>query len=794
MLTVKTFDELRDSEWGQAGGKAGTLARLYQSGFPVPAGFVILPEAFSDDELQVESWRTIREQLVTLRNGDNQTPLAVRSSALAEDSAQASFAGEFETVLGVTSDEQVRQAIDRVRKSRHSARVESYSQAQGLELNHSLAVIVQRQVLAEYSGILFTADPVSGSRARMPGNFIYGLGDRLVSGEASGQEFSFTRPQGKYEGPEELLPFCKHLFRLALRLERELESPQDIEWAVANRKLYLLQSRPITTLNSVDLSKGTWNASLTGDFLWSNVNFGEAVTEVMTPFSWSVLRFILKDWMNLAGYHPVGNICGRPYLNVSLFATALSALGKSRADLLASMESTLYMQLPSDFEIPLIPLSRRELLSSLPGLLKIQLRQQLGIKKLAAYLDTNPGWCDQMRSRIRAANSQSELLSLWQNEIRPHVLESVWIVLGSVNHATDYTMQLLRDLTPLNGAEDARLLISSLSSRPGREHLSGQLLSLGPLMGLAKVASGELDRAVYLEMYGHRGPNEFELSHPRPAEDSEWLDRQLTQFDVSQVDVDQMLAEQSERFEAAWRRLHESHPRQAAKLKSRIDEVVPRSHFREAARSEYVRDRWVVRTLAVRAGQLLDLEEDVFFLTLQELLEALSGDPSAFQFLPARKETYARYSALPLYPSIIRGRFDAIQWAADPQRRSDIYDTTATVFSTDDLGKLNKIITGAAGSAGRVEGLVRCLESTEEGEILEPGEVLVTVQTDIAWTLIFPRAVAIVTDVGAPLSHAAIVARELGIPAVVGCGDATMQLKTGDRVLVDGSRGVVEIL
>jgi pyruvate,water dikinase len=295
-------------------------------------------------------------------------------------------------------------------------------------------------------------------------------------------------------------------------------------------------------------------------------------------------------------------------------------------------------------------------------------------------------------------------------------------------------------------------------------------------------------------MYGHRGPNEFELSHPRPAEDPDWLDRQLAQFDDSQVDVDQMLAEQRERFEAAWRRLRESHPRQAAKLKGRIDEVVPRSHFREAARSEYIRDRWVVRTLAVRAGQLLDLEEDVFFLTLQELLEALSGDPSAFQFLPARKETYARFSALPPYPSIIRGRFDAFQWAADPQRRSDIYDTTASSEPDAEFAGSSQTITGAAGSAGRAEGVVRRLDSAEQGELLQPGEILVTVQTDIAWTLLFPRAAAIVTDVGAPLSHAAIVARELGIPAVVGCGDATMRLNTGDRIRVDGSRGVVEIL
>jgi pyruvate,water dikinase len=110
------------------------------------------------------------------------------------------------------------------------------------------------------------------------------------------------------------------------------------------------------------------------------------------------------------------------------------------------------------------------------------------------------------------------------------------------------------------------------------------------------------------------------------------------------------------------------------------------------------------------------------------------------------------------------------------------------------LADRSRVITGAPGSAGQVEGLVRYLKSAEDGANLQEGEILVTTQTDIAWTLLFPRAAAIVTDVGAPLSHAAIVARELGIPAVVGCGDATMRLKTGDRVRVNGGRGVVEIL
>ena len=235
-------------------------------------------------------------------------------------------------------------------------------------------------------------------------------------------------------------------------------------------------------------------------------------------------------------------------------------------------------------------------------------------------------------------------------------------------------------------------------------------------------------------------------------------------------------------------------PKQAKKIQRRINEVVPRSHLREAARSEYVRDRWVVRTFGVRVGELGGMGDDVFFLTLQEVLNLLAGDRSSTKYIPARVETHSRYGALPPYPSVIRGRFDPFQWAAEKHRRSDFYNASTPVETIETLKDRGRLITGAAGSAGTVEGLVCRLDSPEQGENLQKGEILVTTQTDIAWTLLFPRAAAIVTDVGAPLSHAAIVARELGIPAVVGCGDATMRLKTGDRVRVDGGQGVVEIL
>jgi pyruvate,water dikinase len=229
-------------------------------------------------------------------------------------------------------------------------------------------------------------------------------------------------------------------------------------------------------------------------------------------------------------------------------------------------------------------------------------------------------------------------------------------------------------------------------------------------------------------------------------------------------------------------------------MRRRIDEVAPRARLRETARSEYARDRWLVRDLALRAGELTGLGDGVFFQTVAEMLAILRGDEGARGAITARRRTYEGYKALPPYPPIICGRFDPFEWAADPERRSDIAGSCAPAPSPAADRDRPGPITGSPGSAGRVEGVVRLLDRLEDGDQLQRGEILVTAQTNIGWTFLFPRAAAVVTDVGAPLCHAAIVARELGVPAVVGCGDATMQLRTGDRVRVDGGRGLVEIL
>jgi phosphohistidine swiveling domain-containing protein len=202
----------------------------------------------------------------------------------------------------------------------------------------------------------------------------------------------------------------------------------------------------------------------------------------------------------------------------------------------------------------------------------------------------------------------------------------------------------------------------------------------------------------------------------------------------------------------------------------------------------------VARTWVLRAGELSGIGDGAFFLTLEELLDLLAGRDAPTATIPARRQTYERYKALPPYPLVIRGRFDPFRWAADPNRRGDVFDSHGLLPKLALQSPRENVILGMPGSAGQVEGMVRRLDSADEGDTLERGEILVTSQTNVGWTLFFPRAAAIVTDIGAPLSHAAIVARELGIPAVVNCGDATMRLRTGDRVRVDGGLGEVEIL
>jgi len=408
-------------------------------------------------------------------------------------------------------------------------------------------------------------------------------------------------------------------------------------------------------------------------------------------------------------------------------------------------------------------------------------------KKIPQFVAENPQWCALTSQRIRQMENRAELAALFLDEIVPYSLHAFYLANAG---ATDLPNRLESELRELVGADDANALLSNLSG------LSSPLESLGPVTGLGKVARGEMSRDAYLQAYGHRGVNEAEYAWPRPLEDPAWLDRQLAQFAKAPVDIEALMAGQQAAYAAAWERFCERfsarHPRKIQSMRQRLAKAAQAARQREAVRSEATRSAIVIRAFALRAGELTGVGEDLFFLTIDEVLSLLAGDDAACRFIPARKETYERTRALPPYPTIIVGRFDPFQWAADPNRRSDIYNANAPAVAVGtDAGEP---ITGFAGALGIVEGTVRCLDRLEDSDQFRAGEILVTRLTNIGWTPLFPRAAAIVTDLGAPLSHATIVARELGIPAVVGCADATMRLKTGDRVRVNGGQGLVEVL
>lgn len=316
---------------------------------------------------------------------------------------------------------------------------------------------------------------------------------------------------------------------------------------------------------------------------------------------------------------------------------------------------------------------------------------------------------------------------------------------------------------------------------------AGQLASLGLLDGLEQLAAGEIDRDTFNRRYGHRGPHEFEMSVPRPGEDSAWIDRQLAERAETATSYRDLLAAQEQKRNEAWTELERRHPVQATMLHRQLRGWAKISRDRERARSEVIRYFWVLRAYALRAGELSGLGQDIFFLDKAEIVRVLNGETISTKLIKQRRSAYQAYSALPPYPALIRGTFNPYAWAADPNRRSDVF----IEGSTNEAGAA---VRGFPGSAGVVEGRVRVLNDAANGAALLPGEVLVTTITNVGWTPLFPRAAAVITDVGAPLSHAAIVARELGIPAVVGCGNATMRLKTGDLVSVNGTAGTVEVL
>ncbi|MBP2319992.1 pyruvate,water dikinase [Kibdelosporangium banguiense] len=720
------------------------------------------------------------------------SPVAVRSSATAEDLPDASFAGQYDTFLNVQGVGAVLAAVKRCWASLWTSRAMSYRALNGISPDDvALAVIVQRLVPATAAGVMFTADPLTGTRNTIVINAAWGLGESVVSGQVTPDTYVFVNGKlrsqvndktvmtirtadGVAQAPvaESLrtVPVLSDtqavtLAELGRRIEDLHGAPMDVEWAIHDGQFAILQARPIANLPA---EREAWNDSLGGDYLWTCANLREAVPSVMTPVTWSLAQALAMP--DIAGHPTSGNIGGRFYLNISTAMAALTALGLGRFALRAGRQ--IFGRMPDGMTIPPLPVSRFAVLRSVLAMGNQVLRESRQYRRnLDDLLIANPARCADLRRRIESTATAAELARLWRSDVDDLLTGSCRIFNAGARQGG--AAKFASDLAGLVGQADANSLLTGLHSD------SGVLESLGPMLGLARLRRGEITTEAYAAAWGHRSHDEFEISTPRPGEDPSW---------ISRLDVDdpaELLDRQAKERAAAWERLRTRHPRKAASLERRLAKAAVAARTREQARSEFARCFWVFRTFVQRAAELTG--QDMFFLPVSGILAVLDGDSAPLAAIPARHAAYEHYSALPAYPTLIRGAFEPESWAASTSRRSDVFDATTS------YAPLGDAITGFPGVPGVVEGIARVVSTVEEAADLQPGEILVTTVTNIGWTPLFPRAAAVVTDIGAPLSHAAIVARELGIPAVVGCGNATARLKTGQRIQVDGSRGTVTI-
>ncbi|RKT55069.1 PEP/pyruvate-binding domain-containing protein [Saccharothrix australiensis] len=754
------------------GGKGASLAALVRAGLPVPGGFHVTTHAYRvfADGLTPEGFAArpvppviASAILAALPDG----PVAVRSSATAEDLPDLSFAGQHDTVLDVRGED-VLDAVKRCWASLWTERAVAYRARNGVT-DAAMAVVVQELVPADAAGVLFTADPVTGARDEIVVNAAPGLGEALVAGEVTPDTYvvssGVVRSDGDVRSGGGVLDERQvlELAALGARVQDLYGVPVDVEWARHDGRFAILQARPITALAEV------WNDSLRGDYLWTCANLGEAVPSVMTPATWSAAQVLAQP--AIGGHPTTGNIGGRFYLNLSAALAVGTAVGLGGVT--RRLAERVFGRLPEGVVVPGLPMPRLAVVrASVAALASFARQNREYAKRIGGLIDAAPARAAHLRARIAAATTPAELRALWESDLDALLRDDIRVYDAGARSVVGADARLRRTLVRLVGEQDATALLT------GAHGAAGDLASLGPVLALARLRRGELDRETYLRDWGHRFADEYELSAPRPAEDPAWLDR-LPAADGP--DPEDLLARQAAARDAAWRRLVAAHPRRAARIGRRLAAFAESTRGRERARSEMVRGFGVLRSFLVRAADLTG--HDVFFLSLTETLAVLDGDRRPVAAIPARRRAYERYRSLPPYPTVIRGRFDPEAWAADPDRRTDVHDASAAPPPA--------AVAGFPGAAGVVEGVARVLLSVEDGAALREGEVLVTTVTNIGWTPLFPRAAAVVTDVGAPLSHAAIVARELGIPAVVGCGNATTRIRTGDRVRVDGGRGTV---
>jgi len=719
---LRRLIDVRLTDAAEVGGKAASLGELLADGVHVPDG-VVLP-AGAEDLSPEERASLLQDSTAHLGAG----PFAVRSSGVSEDGNERSFAGMFESVLNV-SREDLAGAVDRCLASAETSRVAGYHADGGA----GMAVIVQQMVPAVAAGVALTADPVNGDRDTCVVTAVTGTADRLVSGEAFGDDWVIQKdraiPRRQAEHAIDRRQ-AETVAREARRIAATRGTPQDVEWAIdGDGALWIVQARPMTALPP----EVSWASPARGAYT-RQLRFGEWIAEPVTQLFESWLLSTMEDRIHAFYLQELGQRAPRPLHVIVNGWYFYSLMWISAASMLRSLPSII------------AHVARNPRRAA--GVLPPTVRHAIPLMEREWRDDVQPRY----RAAVAAAADRVETLPI--SEL-PDLIDEL----------ADAAGESFAWITALSGAAyKMEINLSGFYGRHLAKSLGGNHLPL--LAGFAPPAGPDPHAVVSIDWW-HPPTQLPEVARP-PEDHARVVERRLA-------------------AEAAAKALLSAQPKRLRAFETLLAETQRLVPLREEQTREWTIAWPVMRRAVVRMGEALaekgaiGAADEIFFLTKEEALAALAGEPLAPTVNVAERRA-TRDLQSRLVPPAFVGNVSRVM--------RSIPGTFARMIGARPSDAA--LVSGSPASPGRVTGSVRVVRSVDDFDALQPGEILVAPLTAPAWTPLFTKAAAVVTDVGSAASHASIIAREYGIPAVVGCGDATARLRTGMRVTVDGSTGNVE--
>lgn len=808
--------EARTKSSQAIGGKALALAELAGEGFQVPPFFVIPSDSFKDGGLGADLRSAIGEACAAMAG----TRFAVRSSGAAEDGVAESHAGQFLSRLEISAAD-VPATAEEVFGSGLGEGVTAYREARGITDKNMPSVIVQAMVDARAAGVAFAADPVTGRRDQILVTATEGLGDALVSGEVSGEVWRFSFPQletlQRPGGTSALSEDdAREIAQLCVAVSKLKGTPQDIEWAFAKETQapFLLQARPITTRI---LPAGVPENRL---LVFDNSNIVESYPGIVSPltYSFAVAAYarVYRSFLELIGTRDsvirdhsteldnmLARIDGRMYYNLGNWYRLLSLLPFFSSNR-QHMETMMGVAEPLPEEVMAGIAPTTSLASGTRMALKLALAALRLNKTKSRFMNRVTGtvpprgqWpalkqrpLSELAGEYRRV--EAALLDDWDAPIVNDFL-CMMAFGGSrsllLRWAGEPGLALHNDVMIGQGdivsAEPARL-IRQLGERVRATPGAAEVLAsedAGAIFALPEIGTLLKD---YLDKFGDRRIGELKLEEPTLDEAPLPLFRAVTAA-ASRSEAEPERTEPDAELD----RLFKGRPVRGVVARWALAYAKARVRDRENLRFERTRIFGYARRVFLSMGECLtatghlDAPEDVFFLTVDELLAAVEGsavNSGVADLVALRRKDQENAARLPDPPERILVRGSVLDSAG---RLAVVTGAVETGISADDRQRK-----GTACGGGIVQGVARVVHDPAEEQV-QPGEILVARHTDPGWISHFANAAAVIGERGSVLSHSAIVSRELGIPCVVAVPGACDWIKTGDRLEVDGSAGWV---